>query len=160
LVETLTIPTHLPTHIRRALPEESEIIATITYAAYEKYVPLLGRKPQPMTADYRQMIADHSVWLLEIEEKPSGALVLMFLPDHILIYSVAVHPSFQKQGLGKVLLTWAEEQARQAGLPLLRLYTNEKMVENIGLYRSLGYEETGREGYLGGALVHMAKRVV
>jgi len=153
------MPTHAPYLIRRASPDDVETIAAITKAAYEKYIPILGRKPQPMTADYRQMIADHSVWLLEIEEKPAGLLVLMFLPDHVLIYSVAIHPSFQKQGLGKVLLAWSEDQARHAGLHLLRLYTNKRMVDNIALYTSLGYKETGREAYLGSILVHMAKRL-
>ena len=39
----------------------------------------------------------------------------------------------------------------------MRLYTNERMVENIAHYPRLGYEETGREPVGGTALVHMAK---
>ncbi len=145
--------------LRRATPDDADILAALTNAAYEKYVPILGRKPQPMLADYHQMAADYSIWLLEVGEKPAGLLVLIFQVDHVLIYSVAIHPDFQKQGLGKVLLAWAEGQAREAHLHLIRLYTNEKMVENIVLYERVGYEMTDREGYLGGALVHMAKRL-
>ena len=145
--------------LRRATPDDAETLAALTDAAYARYVPLLGRKPQPMLADYRQLAEAYSIWLLEVAGKPAGLLVLVFQPDHVLIYSIALHPDFQKQGLGKFLLTWAETQTREAHLHLIRLYTNEKMVENIALYKGFGYEVTERETYLGGALIHMAKRL-
>jgi ribosomal protein S18 acetylase RimI-like enzyme len=145
--------------LRRATPDDAETITALTDAAYAKYIPLIGRKPQPMTADYRQLIAEHHVWLLTKDSQPAGALVLMYQPEHVLIYSVAVAPPYQKQGWGRHLLTWAEAQARQAGYSLIRLYTNERMEANIALYRRLGYEETGREDHLGSTLVHMAKHL-
>jgi ribosomal protein S18 acetylase RimI-like enzyme len=77
----------------------------------------------------------------------------------MLIYSVAICPGFQGQGLGRCLLDWAERQAVQAGYSRLRLYTNALMTSNIALYRGLGYEETGREPYLGSTLVHMTKPI-
>ena len=42
-------------------------------------------------------------------------------------------------------------------LARIHLYTNDHMVENIALYRRLGYKETGRKPVGGTALVHMAK---
>lgn len=145
--------------LRRATPDDAKTLTVLTNAAYEKYVPRLGRSPQPMLADYSQMAAEHAIWLLEVANCPAGLLVLMFEPGYVLIYSVAVHPDFQKQGLGKRLLAWAETQAREADLYSLRLYTHEKMVENIILYEKLGYVETGREAYLGGRLVYMEKQL-
>ena len=38
----------------------------------------------------------------------------------------------------------AEATARQRGLPILRLYTNVRMTENMPFYRGLGFIETGR----------------
>ncbi|MCB9135166.1 MAG: GNAT family N-acetyltransferase [Anaerolineales bacterium] len=146
-------------NIRSATPEDAETLTSLTNAAYEKYIPLLGRPPQPMTADYREMATNHPVWLLEWEGQPAGLLVLIPHPDHLLIYSIAIHPDYQRRGLGKTLLAWAEEQARQANLDEIRLYTNEKMAANIALYQRVGYEITAREAYLGGVLVHMAKRL-
>lgn len=143
--------------IRRASPNDADIVAALTDAAYATYISRLGRKPQPMTADYRHLATDHPVWLFYLGDQPAGVLVLMFEAEAVLIYSVAVSPSYQKQGLGRYLLDWAEHQARQAGYSRLRLYTNELMVENIALYQRLGYVETGRESYLGSTLVHMAK---
>jgi ribosomal protein S18 acetylase RimI-like enzyme len=148
---------HGQVHIRRAARDEAGIVADITDEAYQKYVPILGRVPQPMTADYRQMIEANPIWLLLADDSPAGILVLVNEPEQLLIYSVAIRPEYQKRGYGRLLLDLAEREARQAGHERIRLYTNALMVENIALYLRLGYEETGREPYLGLTLVHMAK---
>lgn len=110
-----------------------------------------------MTANYHQMAVEHPVWLLYCGEILAGLLALIYEPQTLFIYSVAVHPQFQSQGLGRRLMAFAEERARQAGLKRIRLYTNEHMVENIALYSKLGYIEIRREPYLGSNLVHMEK---
>lgn len=145
--------------IRKASPQDAEVVAEITDSAYEIYVPVLGRKPQPMTADHRQMIIEDDVWLLEEAGYPLGVLELVREPGCLLIYSVAVRPGHQRRGLGRQLMAWAERQAAQTALPRLRLYTNALMTANIALYTRLGYKETEREPYLGSTLVHMAKQV-
>ena len=143
--------------IRRAVADDTAVIATITDAAYRIYVPRLGREPQPMTADYHKLLAEQPIWLLEIDHQPAGVLVLIHESQALLIYSVAVSPSYQKRGFGRQLLAWAEQEARRAGYQRIRLYTNALMEENIARYRRLGYVETGREPYQGLTLVHMAK---
>ena len=50
--------------MRRASPNDADIVAALTDAAYATYISRLGRKPQPMTADYRHLATDHPVWLL------------------------------------------------------------------------------------------------
>ena len=143
--------------IRRATPGDVAAIGGLTDAAYRKYIPLIGRKPQPMTADYALLVVEHPIWLAEIGRHLAGVLVLQHEPDSMLIYSVAIEPAHQKRGLGRLLLEWAEQQARLAGYRSLRLYTNGLMRENIALYTRLGYQETRRESYGGGAIVHMTK---
>ncbi|HJZ46410.1 MAG TPA: GNAT family N-acetyltransferase [Roseiflexaceae bacterium] len=145
--------------IRRASPGDADIISSITDAAYAKYVPLLGRKPQPMTADYQQILAVHPVWMMWIDEHPAGVLVLLHEPDAMLIYSVAVAPAYQKRGHGRRLLEWAEAEARRSGYAQIRLFTNALMTQNIALYTQLGYTETSREPYQGLTLVHMRKPI-
>ena len=148
-----------PVVIRRATVGDAEAVAAITAAAYSKYIARIGRQPRPMSDDYRQVIQVHPVWVADIDERLVGLLVLMAEPEAMLIYSVAVDPGHQKRGLGRRLLALAEEQARAAGYRRIRLYTNEHMIENIALYRRLGYEETGREPVGGTELVHMAKLI-
>jgi ribosomal protein S18 acetylase RimI-like enzyme len=143
--------------LRKASFEDAEAISTLTDAAYTKYIPLIGRKPLPMTADYTQMVAENTIWLLSVENKLAGVLVLVYEPENLLIYSVAIHPDYQKQGLGRTLLALAEQQAILAGYRSIRLYTNEHFINNINLYKSLGYQETSREHLLNSTVVHMIK---
>jgi len=145
--------------LRKATTADAAAITALTEAAYAKYIPLIGRKPQPMTADYSQMVVEHPVWLLEVAEQLGGVLVLIEEPETLLIYSIAVRPDLQGCGLGHRLLTLAENEARQAGCQKIRLYTNAHFVENIELYQRAGYQQTRREEYLGSRLVHMAKRL-
>jgi len=145
--------------IRRATPADAPSVSEITDLAYARYLALLGRKPQPMTADHLAMISEHEVWLLVEGERALAILELIDEPDCTLIYSVAVRPACQRRGLGRRLLAWAERQASRAGHDCIRLYTNALMEDNLTLYSRLGYVETGREPYKGSTLVHMAKKV-
>jgi ribosomal protein S18 acetylase RimI-like enzyme len=145
--------------LRRATPADAERIAALTDAAYEGYVALIGRKPQPMTADYRAIVAEHPVWLLCVDDTIAGVLVLMREPDAMLIYSVAVHPAHQGRGFGVRLLALAEDEARRAGYASIRLYTNALMEANIARYRRLGYQETGREPRGGTVIAHFVKQL-
>ena len=145
-----------PAVIRRALPADVDTVVAITNAAYAHYIPRIGRKPQPMVTDFGPMIAANEVWLLELDQQPVGVLVLTHMPDYLLIYNVAVAPGYQKRGFGRQLLGWAETQARQDGYLIVRLYTHVLMVENIALYKRLGYAETEIEASV---RLHMAKHV-
>src|SRR5260221_3672481 len=118
----MTANEHNRAIIRRAMPAEVNTVTAITDAAYEHYIPRLGRKPQPMVTDYRPMIANDEVWLLELDDHPIGVLVLQKKQDHLLIYNVAVSPLHQKRGFGRQLLNWAERQAEQNDCYIVRLY--------------------------------------
>ena len=154
---TRALPQNLT--IRRATPSDARIIREITDLAYTRYVPLLGRKPQPMTADHHALIVEHEGWLLVDGDRAIGVLELILEPDCTLIYSVAVLPEHQKQGVGRRLLELAERETARTGRASIRLYTNALMEDNLRLYERLGYAETGREPYLGSTLVHMAKPI-
>jgi putative acetyltransferase len=52
-----------------------------------------------------------------------------------------VAPAMRGRKLGRLLLNALEERARCDGLPCLRLETDTKQPEAIGLYRSAGYSE-------------------
>jgi ribosomal protein S18 acetylase RimI-like enzyme len=143
--------------IRLASREDAFVVSAITDSAYSKYIQRLGRKPEPMTVDYTDMISKHPVHILLIGDHPVGVLVLKHEEDQTLIWSVAVQPKYQGRGLGLRLLDHAEKEAYAHGHKSIRLYTNALFEENISLYKWLGYEETRREPFLGSTLVHMTK---
>lgn len=145
--------------IRTATEPEADIVRELVHRAYRKYLALLGRPPLPMTADYLALIEEGVVWVLTQDSAIVGVLVLLDRPDHLLLENVAVDPAHQRKGYGKVLLAFAEREARERGHDQIRLYTNELMTGNIALYRSFGYRKTHCEEISGGNLVFMVKLV-
>lgn len=59
------------------------------------------------------------------------------------IYSIAVDPDFQGQGLGAYLMQQAENLALEAGCTALRLEVRTDNTAAIGLYEHLGYRQFG-----------------
>src|SRR6185369_12956128 len=103
-------------------------------AAYGKWVPLIGREPKPMTADYDRAVREHVVFVLEEEGRLLGVLEIIPGDDHLLIENVAVAPTAQGRGIGQRLMAHAETLARARPVDELRLYTNERFEANIRLY--------------------------
>jgi len=144
--------------IRKASNADLPLVKTISREAYAAYELLLGGSPLPALEDYRPRIAAGEVWIMDSD----GLLVLEMHDDHALVYSVAVHPASHGQGLGRLLLSHAETQAREAGLPEIRLYTNALMDRNIAIYAGYGYSEMGRRPHPlrpSFTVVDMAKRL-
>jgi ribosomal protein S18 acetylase RimI-like enzyme len=144
--------------IRPAEDGDRAAVESIVRAAYAPWVPVIGVKPRPLTADYGELIASGQVYVLENGE--IDALIVLAAEDaDLLVENVAVRPDRQGRGLGRRLMAFAEFRARSLRLPALRLYTNEKMAANIELYESLGYRETGREAIGPLHVVHMRKQL-
>lgn len=143
--------------LRRARGEEADLIADLVHRAYEKYLPRIGRPPAPMTDDYHAVLRDHEVWVLDGPATLDAVLVLMPDDDALFIDNVAVDPARQRDGLGRMLMAFAEDQAKRRGLSALTLVTNEHMTENIAFYTRLGFVETERELRRGSYTVHMRK---
>ena len=137
-------------NIRPATIEEAGAVTACVREAYAKYVGRIGREPAPMLVDYGAAILAREAWVLVEGDDTTGVLVMRPKEDHLFVETVAVRTGWQGEGLGRMLMEFAEEVARDRGLHEIRLYTNEKMTENLPFYRGLGYEETGRgldEGY-------------
>jgi GNAT superfamily N-acetyltransferase len=149
----------METSLRGGRSSDVEPIRRLVEAAYSLYVPRIGRRPAPMTADYAALVAAGAVTVAELDGDLAGVLVTHPEPAYLLVENVAVAPRHQGRGVGRMLLEQAEEQARGLGLTELRLYTNEAMVENLAMYPRLGYVEVGRNVEHGFARVHFRKPV-
>ncbi len=146
--------------MRPATTDDLPAVRDITFAAYAPYTELLGGPPLPVTEDYGPRIEREEVWLRDDGGAMSALAVFERHADHLLIFSLAVAPSFQRQGLGIELLRFVDAQAVQQGVPEVRLYTNARMERNIALYCAYGFQETGRRPNPyrpGWMLVDMAK---
>ena len=145
--------------IRPAEPGDAAAVRDLVRASYLKYVGRIGREPAPMLEDYAALIRAGEVWVLAEGGEALGVLVMRPAEDHLFVDNVAVAPGQQGRGLGRELVAFAEEKAAEHGLPEVRLYTNEKMHENLDIYARLGFEETGRRLDGGYRRVFMRKRL-
>lgn len=103
----------------------------IAAAAYQKYVPRIGRAPAPMTADCAQAVRDGQASAAIEDRQIVGFAIVVAQPGYLLLDNVAVLPAAQGRGTGARLLALADEQARSLGLGEIRLYTNEAITENL-----------------------------
>jgi ribosomal protein S18 acetylase RimI-like enzyme len=122
-------------------------MAAVQQISSEAYIPayqaICGFVPKPAFEDYRSRIEHGDVWILEVDGQPIGVAVPEERPDHLLVYSIAVRPEYQRKGYGAALLRFADERAAAIGVSEVRLYTNQRMERNIALYRRHGFAEVG-----------------
>jgi ribosomal protein S18 acetylase RimI-like enzyme len=145
--------------LRQAVASDVADIRKLTREAYAKWVPLIGREPKPMTADYAEAVRNHRVDLLHMAGALAALIETIAEADHLLVENVAVSPAFQGRGLGRKLMAHAEQIAASLGHGEIRLYTNKLFTQNIELYRKLGYRVDREEELTIGVAVHMSKPV-
>ncbi|HEV3290753.1 MAG TPA: hypothetical protein VG123_17360, partial [Streptosporangiaceae bacterium] len=75
--------------IRRAGPGDVDELGAIAAAAYQKYVPRIGRAPAPMTADYAQAVRDGQAWAALEDGQIVGFAVIIAQPGYLLLDNVA-----------------------------------------------------------------------
>ena len=148
------------THLRRALPGDAGAVRDLTRLAYAKWVPLIGREPLPMKADYDHAIREHIIDLCEEDGVLLGLIELVPAADHLLIENLAVHPRQQNKGLGQRLLTHAEYMARALGLPEVRLYTNAAFASNLAFYERRGFTEYERKELVPGSIAVFMRKAM
>jgi N-acetylglutamate synthase-like GNAT family acetyltransferase len=150
----------MATGMRRATPADAKAVRDLTRAAYANWIPLIGREPKPMTANYARAVIDHIIDLYEENDLPVALIEVIPQPSYLLIENIAVLPSQQGKGLGEFLLNHAEIIARALHLSELQLYTNAAFVSNIEFYARRGFHEFRREPFpAGGITVHMKKMI-
>jgi ribosomal protein S18 acetylase RimI-like enzyme len=125
--------------IRKAKKDDLPKVIACATVAYARYRERLGYDLMPLWMDYEPFLEQDALWILEDERRIVGHMVAWPEDEAFLIFNLAVEPEEQHKGFGHQLLAFAEEEARRRGLTQVRLYTNEKMTENIGLYESVGY---------------------
>jgi GNAT superfamily N-acetyltransferase len=74
-----------------------------------------------------------------------------------LVRRVAVHPSVQRRGIGRMLMAALEVSARQLGITALHLDASQ--IAAHALYRGCGYREVGPVILGGVECIHYEKRL-
>ena len=83
-------------------------------------------------------------WVAELDGRVAGMLVAWLIVDEFHIATVATHPDFRRQGLGRDLLLHALRFAREEGALTSFLEVRESNLGALEMYRKFGYVESGR----------------
>jgi ribosomal protein S18 acetylase RimI-like enzyme len=146
-----------PLSLRRATATDLPAIKALIDAAYSRYLTRMDKPPGPMLRDYGPSVEAGTTW---VTDSPITA-VLTLCPgdDHLLIENIAVHPGAQGRGIGRALMSFAEQEAARRGLTRMALVTHEVMTENQAIYARLGYAEVERRAEDGYRRIYMEKRL-
>lgn len=154
----MTIPARL--QLRRADPPDADAVRSLVRRAYAQWIPVIGREPLPMKADYEKAVREHEIDLLHAAGRLVALIEVFAAADHLFIENIAVLPEEQGKGLGHRLLRHAEARAKGGGLRELRLLTNQAFATNVRLYRSVGFGIDRTEPHFGGGTtVYMSKKL-
>ncbi|KAL4962828.1 GNAT family N-acetyltransferase [Aspergillus stella-maris] len=177
---TATMPVPVPA-ILLANTTHIPTIQSLSTLAFTKYIPLIGRRPAPMDVDYHAIMATpgttvHILTTTTTTTNPNpppsaenaaqvqvlGAITLTVhtSTNALHINNLLVDPNLQGCGYGKLLLSFAEEKAKDLGLGNVTLATHEQMLSNIAFYLRMGFLEVGREEVDGFRRVNFRKEVV
>lgn len=144
---------------RPGLPVDASLIRAFVRAIFAKWVPVMGREPLPMTADYDLALQAHGFELAYLDDELAGVLETVTQADHLWVETVAVRSDLQGHGLGQILMSRAADEARNKGLPELRLLTNAALKSNLQFYAANGFVQDKTEPFRGGFVVWFSKKV-
>jgi ribosomal protein S18 acetylase RimI-like enzyme len=141
--------------LRRAAAGDLPAIKAVIDAAYAKYLTRMDKPPAPMLRDYGPSVADGTTW---VAGSPIVAVLTLYpRDDHLYVENIAIDPSAQGRGLGRALMSFAEQEAARRGLTRMALVTHEVMTENQAIYARLGYTEVERRAEDGYRRVYLEK---
>jgi ribosomal protein S18 acetylase RimI-like enzyme len=144
--------------LRRASLSDETSVRALVDAAYARWIPIVGARPEPMLRDYAAVLRHHEVWVhCAPEGRIDAMLELIEAPDHLHIANLAVSPDRQGQGLGSALLRFAESRARRLQIVELHLCLNREMTANQRLYERHGFIPAHVRQIDGLEIVFMAK---
>ncbi len=142
--------------IRNGAPADREFVADLarqvfsTYGEYDRILPDCLDDPQ-----FHTLVS-------ELGDGPAGFCMLSIGDGVGEVVAVAVDPLQQSRGIGRQLMEAMVEDARELGIRVLVLKTATRNLCAQGLFRTIGFEETGRvAGYYssGQAAIGMRMRL-
>jgi ribosomal protein S18 acetylase RimI-like enzyme len=124
--------------LRAATLSDVEAIVQLIYDSFED--------PTVHPRGWAEAIVDNNRLVHLLEDGSSRAAGLLHLrPEDATtgyVSELAVHPDFQRRGLGEALMRWSFPWFRQQGLQRAALTTSPDNERAIALYRKLGFTVT------------------
>lgn len=132
--------------LRPATSGDVPAILAVTAAAYAPYT---GRIDPPSGVldetpeSVQRSLEQGGVIVAQAGAEIVGVVRYQSYADHVYLGRLAVHPSWQKRGIGRRLIAAVEEWTILLGLDEVRLNVRHELTENQLLYKRLGYIDDG-----------------
>ena len=146
--------------IRKALISDLETVKSLTEACAKKMISdgiFQWNDHYPSKEIFRKDIEEESLYVWDDKNQIKGCI--MFSPEkdevynstkwltqdnkNIYVHRLAVHPKFQKKGIGNKLMNFAESIAKKRNFISIRLDTFSQNKSNNKFYESRGYQKLG-----------------
>ncbi|HEV8578065.1 MAG TPA: GNAT family N-acetyltransferase [Thermoanaerobaculia bacterium] len=128
--------------IRPSRPEDVSEIVRVVNAAFE--VERFFVDGERTTVDEVRGMLENGTFFLAEDGGPLAACVYLEIrPGDAYFGMLSVDPTRQGEGLGRLLVEAAEEQARAAGCEEMEIHVVDLRTELPPFYRRLGYVEVG-----------------
>jgi ribosomal-protein-alanine N-acetyltransferase len=83
-------------------------------------------------------------WVAELDGKVVAMIVVWLIVDEAHVATLATHPEYRRQGIGRRLLAYALRQMMQDGARSSFLEVRASNLAAQEMYQKFGYEATGR----------------
>lgn len=131
-----------PIVIKYSTADDAEYILNIQKAAFLEQGSLYNNFNLPplleTVEDIRKAFSDNSIFKAERNNVIVGSVRASVKDKTCYISRLIVDPDYQNQGIGKMLMSYAES-IYQNQVERFELFTGQKSEKNISLYSKLGY---------------------
>ena len=149
--------------LRALLPDDAAAVAALIRTAFAAQWVVTDPPPSALRiteADVTNYVVAGGGTVAEVGRSLAGCVLWVPRNDGLHLSRLAVAPAWRGKGIAKALVRAAEDVARAAGLPRIRLSTRLILLDNRQLFAACGFVETTREahpGYAEATFVNMEK---
>jgi GNAT superfamily N-acetyltransferase len=124
------------------IPRILELYETLTGEPHK----LARHETQPLFDEIKAM-PGHELLVAEADGAVVGSMVLLIVPNFshgalpwAIVENLVVDAGRRRQGIGRLLMDYARERAREAGCYKIQLLSNTKRQEAHRFYKALGFK--------------------
>ena len=127
---------------------DGQQIIKVIHAAFKRYEQDLmpsSALAETATTIEQELESNVLIWGAEIHERLVGVVKVTRFKDHFYFSRLAVLPEFQGKGIASALVNFIEKLAVQEQIPYVRCKVRKSEVNNIRLYKKLGFRISNEE---------------
>ncbi|WP_127497628.1 GNAT family N-acetyltransferase [Paenibacillus glycanilyticus] len=137
--------------IKEAQLDELHIVHDVMCKAFEEYrgklIPPSGALSESVDDIIKKISKTGGAIIAQVDGIPIGSAHFVFRENYVYIGRVAVLPSLRGWGIGKKLVKYIENYARNRGICEARLEVRLSIPSNVAFYKKLNYEIIEKHAY-------------